>query len=353
MLIFYSSKEENIMSDLKTFIKTTRDSRELKRALAVKNTLAGRSWNNVAKELQVCESFIGKWRQIYTEQGVEGLKSGYKGSTGYLSFEAKIDVLGWLKKQPHWSVECLRNYIQKRHDITYRSRQSYYALLHEAKLSWKKTQKRNPKADPEKIKETREVLQKKIRQETPHILNKETVVLFADECHLRWGDTLGYVWGPREERIEVPIVNERERQTYYGVVNLLTGQTFVMPAATGNSEFSVSFLKTLRRNFQGRRLFIIWDRASYHRAHLVTDYLKQINGESLDQERRIHLEYFAPHAPKQNPMEDSWLAAKRWIRSNFFRFDGFEPVKHQFVKFFQKFVLNTKKFGWYFTPQLI
>jgi hypothetical protein len=41
------------MSDLKTFIKTTKDSRELKRALAVKNTLAGRPWFDVAKELFV------------------------------------------------------------------------------------------------------------------------------------------------------------------------------------------------------------------------------------------------------------------------------------------------------------
>lgn len=341
------------MSDLKTFIKTTRESRELKRALAVKNTLAGHPWFDVAKELEVCESFIGKWRQIYAKQGIEGLKLNYKGSEGYLSPDAKRNVSKWLLEQPHWNVESLRSYIQKQYGVTYRSRQSYYELLHEASLSWKKSQKRNPKASPEKIKETREILQKKMSQEAQHILDKETVVLFADECHLLWGDTLGYVWGPRGKRIEVPIVNNRERQTYYGIVNLLTGQAFVMPAPTGNSEFSVCFLKTLRRNFQGRRLFIIWDRASYHRGHLVTDYLKQINGERTEQERLIQLEYFAPHAPKQNPMEDSWLAAKRWIRKNFFRFDTFKSVKHQFAKFFRKFILKTRKFGWYFTPQLI
>ena len=341
------------MSDLKTFIKTTKDSRELKRALAVKNTLAGRPWFDVAKELEVCESFIGKWRQIYAELGQEGLRLSYKGSSGYLSVKDKIHVLKWLKAQPNWSVESLRSYIQKQYGITYSSRQSYYALLHEAKLSWKKTQKRNLKAEPDKIKETREMLQKKISQEAQHILKKETVVLFADECHLLWGDTLGYVWGPRGERIEVPIVNNRERQTYYGIVNLLTGRAFVMPALSGNSEFSVGFLKTLRRNFLSLRLFIIWDRASYHCGHLVTDYLKQLNGESTEQERLIHLEYFAPHAPKQNPMEDSWLSAKQWIRKHFFQFERFESVKHQFVKFFHKFVLKTRKFDWYFTPQLI
>ena len=147
---------------------------------------------------------------------------------------------------------------------------------------------------------------KKTIQEAVAIINKETVVLFVDECHLLWGDTLGYAWGPRGERIEIPILNERDRQTYYGAVNLLSGSAFVMPAETGNGEHSVLFLNALRRNFQGRRLLIIWDRATYHRADLVKAYLKTLNGDRPEQERLIHLEYFAPHAPEQNPMEDVW-----------------------------------------------
>lgn len=148
------------MSDLNEFIKTTRESRELKRALAVKNTLVGRPWREVAEELGVCESFIGKWRHIYGKQGIEGLKLGYKGSLGYLTPDAKADVMAWLQEPQHWNVGSLRGYIHRRYGVVYQSRQSYYALLDEAKLSWKKTQKRNPKADPEQIKETREAIKK-------------------------------------------------------------------------------------------------------------------------------------------------------------------------------------------------
>ena len=148
------------MSDLETFIKATRDSRELKRALAVKNTLAGHPWKEVMEELGVSWSFIGKWRQIYEHQGVEGLKLGYKGSSGYLTPDAKADVMVWLQEPHHWNVARLRAYIHRRYGVEYHSRQSYYALLHEAKLSWKKTQKRNPKADPEQVQETREAIKK-------------------------------------------------------------------------------------------------------------------------------------------------------------------------------------------------
>jgi hypothetical protein len=55
------------------------------------------------------------------------------------------------------------------------------------------------------------------------------VILFQDECHLLWGDVCGYVWGPRNARVEVPMTNERERQTCYGAVNLATGQCLVHP----------------------------------------------------------------------------------------------------------------------------
>ncbi|MEG3900366.1 hypothetical protein QT989_32810, partial [Microcoleus sp. SVA1_B6] len=44
----------------------------------------------------------------------------------------------------------------------------------------------------------------------------EIIVLFLDECHLLHGDLTGYVWGQSKIRIEVPITNEKDRQTYFG-----------------------------------------------------------------------------------------------------------------------------------------
>ncbi len=126
-----------------------------------------------------------------------------------------------------------------------------------------------------------------------------------------------------------------------------------MQADKGDGAPSVLFWKALRRNFQGRRLFIMWDRASSHRGNLVPAYLNDLNGECPEPERLIHLEYFAPNAPEQNPMEDVGFAAKRWIRKHFFLFETFAQVKHQFVNFIHDFTLKTTKFEWYWTPQMI
>ena len=49
------------------------------------------------------------------------------------------------------------------------------------------------------------------------LIEAEKLALFmVDECHLLWGDLLSYTWGRKDKRIEIPLKNERERQTYSG-----------------------------------------------------------------------------------------------------------------------------------------
>ena len=48
------------------------------------------------------------------------------------------------------------------------------------------------------------------------IESRELAVFMVDEYHLLWGDSEGYVWGQKKERVSIPIVNEKERQTYFG-----------------------------------------------------------------------------------------------------------------------------------------
>ena len=56
------------------------------------------------------------------------------------------------------------------------------------------------------------------------IESEELLVFFLDECHLVWGDICGYIWGRTDMRIEIPVKNEKEKQTYYGAINYRTGQ---------------------------------------------------------------------------------------------------------------------------------
>lgn len=139
------------MDELNQFIETCLDSREMKRALAVKMTLQGFTHSEIMTLLQVSSGFITKWKQAFLLSGINALKLGYKGKTGYLSDIEKQQVIDWLKQQNHWNLEELEEYILETFDVIYAAQSSYYNLLHEAGLSWQKAQVTHPQKDPDKV----------------------------------------------------------------------------------------------------------------------------------------------------------------------------------------------------------
>lgn len=184
-------------------------------------------------------------------------------------------------------------------------------------------------------------------------MTRERLVFFVDECHLRWGDAVGYVWGPVGQRVSVPILNAHARQTYYGALDLMTGRAFTWPAPCGDSDQTVAFFKALRRRFQGRPMLILWDGASYHRSARMKAYLHEVNGDRPEDEWRIHCVGFAPNAPQQNPIEDVWLAGKRAVRTLWHTLKTFQDVNAFFRRAIEKTIVQFEKLNWYGRLQLI
>jgi len=103
------------------------------------------------------------------------------------------------------------------------------------------------------------------------------VVLYLDQCHLIWDDARGYIWGPSDQRLEIPIVNQRERQTYYGAIDALSGEMTVIPFDEANGYWTMIFVEYLRQQYEGKRLVLCWDGASYHRGEEMREYLEGLN----------------------------------------------------------------------------
>jgi putative transposase len=139
------------MDELSQFIQDNPDPRELKRALAVQMVLQDYRHREIQSVLQVSSGFISKWIQAFDKQGVEGLRLQHKGSTGYLDAQQRQAVLEWLKQKNYWDLQELQIYLENSYGVVFRSLQSYYELFHQAGISWKKTQKRNPKKDPQLV----------------------------------------------------------------------------------------------------------------------------------------------------------------------------------------------------------
>lgn len=162
---------------------------------------------------------ITTWKQKFEAEGIEGIRLGYRGATCYLTPEERVEVITWLRTRDYWNIDELFSYLDERYQVIYKSKQSYYQLLSEAKISWKKSQKSNPKHDPELVKKKREEIQNFVRRNSDEIEAGRLIVLFVDECHRLGDDVCGYVWGRTDMRIEIPIKNIKSRQTYYGALN--------------------------------------------------------------------------------------------------------------------------------------
>jgi transposase len=172
-------------------------------------------------------------------------------------------------------------------------------------------------------------------------------VLFEDECHLMEGDLSGYVWGRTGERVEIPIENSRNRQTYYGVLNLLTKRVLVQAQDKGNTDCMIAFLKYLQEQMPGKRFLIFWDGASYHRSHQLREYLALLNDGLPPDKWLIQVVRFAANDPSQNPIEDVWLQAKTWLRRMSGLCPSFHALKALFTQFFSFDIFDFPKLNLY------
>ena len=88
------------------------------------------------------------------------MKLKYQGSQGYLNPTQRQEVIDWLKEKDYWQLSELKIHIEVTYGVVFASLQSYYSLFSEAGISWKKTQKSNPRKDPDLVKK------KKLRLKT-------------------------------------------------------------------------------------------------------------------------------------------------------------------------------------------
>ncbi len=138
------------------------------------------------------------------------------------------------------------------------------------------------------------------------------------------------MWGKTDERVEVPVQNQKERQTYFGGVNLATGKCLIQPHPTGNGLYTIEYLNYLMSECPGQQIALIWDGAGYHRSGEMKEFLSLANDGLAESEWKVTCLRFAPNDPKQNPIEDIWLVAKRYIRELYHQCKTFAEVKYLF-----------------------
>jgi len=154
------AQREYAIAELQDFIALRPDAREVRKALVVKLIYQGYLYDEIQTILEVSRGSITGWKQTYEADGIDGLRLNYKGRKSYLSEEQREEILSWLQTKECWEISELEYKLAFEYDVVYESKQSYYDLFEEAGISWKKTTKLNPKANPDAVAEKKKRLKR-------------------------------------------------------------------------------------------------------------------------------------------------------------------------------------------------
>ena len=182
------NEKERQIERLNNFINSNGDSREMKRALAVKLALQGYVYRAIENILNVSQGYVSKWKKIFIAQGIPGLKLGYRGAKSQLKKEEKESTIKWLLCQKYWDISELKIYLIEEYDVIFKSKESYYKIYRKAKITRQKAEKVNPRKNEKEVKKRNEKINQILEENREKIESGQLVFYAIDECHLMGGD---------------------------------------------------------------------------------------------------------------------------------------------------------------------
>jgi transposase len=117
-------------------------------------------------------------------------------------------------------------------------------------------------------------------------------------------------WGPKDVQIAVPQSSGRQRLNIHGAIDLETGKTRMIEAATVNAISMIVLLKAIEAMYPGKRLIHLFvDNARYHHAKLVQAWLARPGC-------RIELHFIPTYCPHLDPIERLWGLMHKRVTHN-------------------------------------
>jgi transposase len=169
----------------------------------------------------------------------------------------------------------------------------------------------------------------------------ETVVLAMDEASLYLQATSMAVWGPRGQPLTLRCDPGRAKTSFYGTLDLKSGQELVSQVDTMNAQATAEHLNLLLTSYPDVPVLLLWDRAPWHRGEEIRTV--------LEANPRLELLVFPTAAPDLNPQEQVWKATRRAVSHN-----HTEPRLPGLAKRFKNHLTTTvfhnsflARYGWY------
>jgi transposase len=291
-------------------IELTRDGSVAHRLARRANALLllddGMSCEAIAEVLYLDDDTIRTWHRLYREEGIEGLAGfGHEGSACRLSGVQQDKLTAWITETLPRTTREVGAWIETECGITYESRSGLIALLHRLGMEHRKPKAVSSKLDPDEQAAFIKAYENLLNQ-----LGDDEAVLFGDAVHPTHAVRPVGCWAPKDTPVAVEQTSGRQRLNIHGAIDLETGRTRMIEAATVNAISTIMLLRAIEAMYPGKRLIHLFvDNARYHHAKLVQAWLARPGC-------RIKLHFFPTRCPHLDPAERLWGLMHKHVTHN-------------------------------------
>lgn len=145
------------------------------------------------------------------------------------------------------------------------------------------------------------------------------------------------VWYFRNKQPIIEAKRKGQSQNFYGTLNMKTGKCAAMTADKQNGKTTVKFLKKLTNIYKNKKIFLVWDNASWHKNKEIRGFLRTKQGKRFD------LFNFPPYTPEFNPQEHVWKNLRQHITHNRMEKD-FSVIVNDCLKYLNRNNFSSIKF---------
>lgn len=330
--------------ELQNIINNSKSSgREVRRAQAVLLLNLETAIEAIVALTNYSRKRIFDLRKNYLKQGIIVIQDKKKGKPKELLTKKQLaEIIKKIKEQTpkdfgydynFWTTGIVGAIIEADYKIKYKSKTSIYLIFKQAKFTYHKPDRQYQARDEQAVEQWKKEAKIKVKKA---LTEKDTIVLTADEMSLSTQTTIQKVWLPQGEYPKIEVATKRSSKSIYGFLNIKNGKEHAFKTDWQNMYITYEVLGKLRKVYPREKLFIVWDKAPWHKGSKAQQFIKEDgNIETFD---------FPRAAPDENPQEHVWKNGRSKITHNRF-IDDIDKATDEFVDYLNKTTFNYSFLG--------
>lgn len=323
------------ISELQDMVSGPKSSgREVRRAMAILQLNDEIAIKTIVSQTRYSRRQIFDLRKNYLKKGTTAIEDKKKGKPRELLTKKQLsEIIRTIKEKTpknygyeseFWTTGIVGAVIESEYKVKYKSKTSIYLIFKQARFSFHKPDRLYQARDEQEVENWQNEARIKVKEA---LLEKETIVLAVDEMSLSTQTTTQKIWLPEGEYPQIKVTSKREARSIYGFLNIRDGKETAFKTKWQNMYITYEVLGKLRKVYPSQKLFLIWDKAPWHKGSRAQQFIKE--------DGKIETFDFPRAAPEQNPQEHVWKNGRSKVSHNRF-IENIDKTTDEFVEYLNR-----------------